>query len=135
MDGRSPQSGLGHVLLADASVRSPSCKLIGPASYGRGTRNPEITHRIEDFNTRLNTQLDDTNFALPGGDIDDFYPNDVYKIPTQEDAQNGDPNCGDDDADDRPEADDIDSYDNLIGATFLLAPSKAQITLQQGLPS
>ena len=88
-------------------------------------RNPEITHRIEDFNTRLNTRLDDTNFALPGGDIDDFYPNDVYEIPTQEDAQNGDPNGGDDDADDRPEADDIDSYDNLIGATFLLDPLKS----------
>ena len=48
-------------------------------------RNPEIMHRIEDFNTRLNARLDeDTNFARPGGDIDDFYPNDVYEIPTQD---------------------------------------------------
>ena len=70
-------------------------------------RNPEIMHRIEDFNTRLNTQLDDTNFALPGGDIDDFSPNNVYEIPTQEGAQNRDPDDGDDEVYDRPEADDI----------------------------
>ncbi len=43
----------------------------------------------------------------------------------QEDTQNGDPDNRDEDIDDQPEADDIDSYDNLIGATFLLDPLKS----------
>jgi hypothetical protein len=88
-------------------------------------RNPEIMHQIDDFNTRLNTQLDDTNFTLPGGDFDNFYPNNVYKIPMQEGAQNGDLDDRDDEVYNQPEADDIDSYDNLIGATFLLDPLKS----------
>jgi hypothetical protein len=74
---------------------------------------------------RLNTWLEDTNFVLPGGDIDDFYPNDVYEIPTQGDIQNGDPDNGDNRTFDRPDANDFNSYDNLIGATFLLDPLKS----------
>jgi hypothetical protein len=44
-------------------------------------QNPEIMQQIDDFNRRLETRLDDTSFVLPGGDIDDFYPNDIYNIP------------------------------------------------------
>jgi hypothetical protein len=35
MDGRSPQSGLRHVLLVDVGIQSPSGELIGTAHYGR----------------------------------------------------------------------------------------------------
>ncbi len=34
---------------------------------------------------------------------------------------------GDANTDERPEADDIDSYDKLIGATFVLDPLKTEI--------
>ena len=81
--------------------------------------------RVDDFNNRLRVRLDDTNFVLPGGDIDEYYPNDTYEIPIQEDAENGDPEKGDGNMDERPEADDIDSYDKLIGATFLLDSLKS----------
>jgi hypothetical protein len=37
-------------------------------------RNPDIMQRINDFNRRLETRLDDTSFVLPGGDIDNFLP-------------------------------------------------------------
>ena len=88
-------------------------------------RNPQVIERVEDFNSRLNTRLDDTNFVLPGGDIDEYYPDDIYEVPIQQDAENGDHVNGDGNADERPEADDIDSYDKLIGATFLLDPLKS----------
>ena len=88
-------------------------------------QNPEIMQRIDDFNRRLETRLDDTSFVLPGGDIDDFYPNDIYNIPVLGNAKNGDPENGNNVMHERPEADDIDSYDNLIGATFLLDPLKS----------
>ncbi len=64
--------------------------------------------------------LDDTNFVLAGGDIDEYYPNNVYDIPIQGVNKNGDANT-----DERPEADNIDSYDKLIGATFILDPLKS----------
>ncbi len=37
-------------------------------------RNPDIMQLINNVNRRIETQLDDTSFVLPGGDIDDFYP-------------------------------------------------------------
>jgi hypothetical protein len=40
-------------------------------------------------------------------------------------AENGDPENGNNVMHEQPEADDIDSYDNLIGATFLLDPLKS----------
>ncbi len=83
-------------------------------------RNPEVMQRVDDFNNRLHVRLDDTNFVLAGGDIDEYYPNDVYDIPIQGDTKNGDANT-----DERPEADDIDSYDKFIGATFILDPLKS----------
>ncbi len=39
--------------------------------------------------------------------------------------KNGDPENGNNVMHERPKADDIDSYDNLIGATFLLDPLKS----------
>ena len=82
-------------------------------------RNPQIMERVEDFNTRLNTRLDDTNFILPGEDIDYYHPEDTYEIPIDENAENRDPENGDN------QEEDIDSYDKLIGATFLLDPLKS----------
>ncbi len=40
-------------------------------------------------------------------------------------AKNGDPENGNNVMHERPEADDIDSYDNLTGVTFLLDPLKS----------
>jgi hypothetical protein len=48
-----------------------------------------------------------------------------YNIPVQENAKNGDPENGDNETYEWPEANDIKSYDNLIGATFLLDPLKS----------
>ncbi len=76
--------------------------------------------QVDDFNNRLQVCLDDTNFVLAGGDIDEYYPNNAYDFPIQGDTENGDANT-----DERPEADDIDSYDKLIGATFILDPLKS----------
>ena len=73
--------------------------------------------RVDDFNTQLTRQLDDTNFVLPGNDID-YYPEDQH----QEDTENGDPDDGDAGDDTQPEADTINDYDKLVGATFLLDP-------------
>jgi hypothetical protein len=88
-------------------------------------RNPEIMQQIDDFNRRLETRLDNASFVLPGGDINNFYPNDIYDIPVLGNAENGDPENWNNVMHERPEADDIDSYDNLIGATFLLDPLKS----------
>ncbi len=54
-----------------------------------------------------------------------MYPNGVYDIPIEVNAESGDPENGDDETYERPEADDIKSYDNLIGATLLLEPLKS----------
>jgi hypothetical protein len=78
MDGHHPLSGLGHVLLVDASIWSPSCELSGSAHYDRQT-----TQR------RLDIQLNDTKFSLLKEDIENFYPNDVYDIPVEENAEIG----------------------------------------------
>ena len=93
--------------------------------------NPDIKSRIDDFNTRLMTRLDDMNFVLPNRDIDDYYTMDIYEVPVQNVAQNRDHKNAHTDDDDRPEADDIDSYDRLIGTTFLLDPLKSLTTLPQ----
>jgi hypothetical protein len=82
---------------------------------GKDLRNPDIKNRVDEFNTPLSHRLDDSNFTLDGNDINYFYPNDLYKVP-----QNGDPVQGDTDMEEWPEADDVDSYDKLIGAMFLL---------------
>jgi hypothetical protein len=66
-------------------------------------RNPEIMQRIDDFNRRLETRLDDTSFVLPGGGIDDFYPNDIYNIPVLGNAKNGDPENGNNVMHEQPE--------------------------------
>jgi hypothetical protein len=49
-------------------------------------RNTQIMEQVNDFNTRLNTHLDNTNFELLGDDIDHYYPDDVHEIPIQENA-------------------------------------------------
>ena len=83
-------------------------------------RNIDIQARVDDFNTRLNSRLDDRNFVIPGNEDIDYYPRDDY----QADRENGDPENGDVD-DGEPEADAVDDYDKLIGATFLLDPIRA----------
>ena len=80
-------------------------------------RNADIQARVDDFNTRLTRRLDDTDFVLPGNDID-YYPEDQHQV----DYENGDLNDGDADNETQPEADNIDDYDKLVGATFLLDP-------------
>jgi hypothetical protein len=67
-------------------------------------RNPEIMQQIDDLNRRLETQLDDTSFVLPGGDIDDFYPNDIYDMQVLGNAKNRDPENGNNVMHERPEA-------------------------------
>ena len=81
-------------------------------------RNPDLQSRVDDFNTRLERRLDDTNFVLPGNDIDYYYPTDQYGI----DYENRDVENGDEREDGQPEADSVDDYDKLVGATFLLDP-------------
>ncbi len=83
-------------------------------------RNPQVMQQVDDFNNRLQIRLGDTNFVLAGGDIDEYYPNNAYDIPIQGDTENGDANT-----DKRPEADDIDSYDKIFGATYILDPLKS----------
>lgn len=80
-------------------------------------QSTEIKDWVDNFNCQLEECLDDTNFALLGEDIDYFYPNNVYKVPMQEIAKNGD-------KEDANKLDDPDAYDKLIGATFLLNPVK-----------
>jgi hypothetical protein len=46
-------------------------------------RNPDLKVRINNFNEKLHTRMDDTNFTLPGKDINFYYPHDVYDIPPQ----------------------------------------------------
>lgn len=89
-------------------------------------QNPQIMEQVNNFNTRLNTFLDKTNFLLPGNDLDHYYPDDVYDIPIDENADNRDFKNRD-----NVEADDVDSYDKLIGATFIWIPYRIQRTLQQ----
>ena len=81
-------------------------------------QNPDLQSRVNDFNMRLERRLDDTNFILPGNDIDYYYPTDQYGI----DYENGDVENGDVQEDGQPEADSVDDYDKLVGATFLLDP-------------
>lgn len=83
-------------------------------------RNPDIKARVDDFDMRLDRWMDDTNFVLPGNDIDYYYPTDQYAI----DYENGDPQNGDLD-EGQPEADFVDDYNALVGATFLLDPVKS----------
>ena len=81
-------------------------------------RNPQIIERVQDFNARLHVRLDDTNFVLPGDDLDHYYPTDIYEIPLEGNDEHGD-------LENETEHDDIDSYDEFIGATFLLDPLKS----------
>ena len=83
-------------------------------------RNPDLKDRIDDFNASLTTRLDDANFVLPGNDIDDYYQHDIYDIPLQRESDNGDGWNGD-----LPIDDDVVAFDNLVGATFLLDPTKS----------
>ena len=53
-------------------------------------RNPDLKVRINEFNEKLHTQMDDTNFTLPGKDIDFYYPHNIYDIPPQNSAENVD---------------------------------------------
>ena len=78
---------------------------------------------VNDFTNKLNKRLDDTNFVLQGGDIDEQNPNDIYDIPIHDNMANEGLENGDKQL--RLEADDVNSSDNLIAATFLLDPLKS----------
>ncbi len=43
-------------------------------------RNPDIQSRVDDFTTKLDKRLDDSNFVLPGNDIDYYYQTDQYAV-------------------------------------------------------
>ncbi|KAL7529744.1 hypothetical protein ACHAXR_003132, partial [Thalassiosira sp. AJA248-18] len=78
-------------------------------------RNPDIKRQVDTFNERLEDRLNDDNFHLPANDHD-FYLDDMYMTqPTGTQYET---------PEDRPEADDVESYDKFIGATFLLDPNK-----------
>jgi hypothetical protein len=83
-------------------------------------RNPDHKVRIDDFNMSLAARLDDTNFVLPGNDLDHYYQHDIHDIPLQRETDNGNAWNGD-----LPVDDDVTTFDNLIGATFLLDPVKS----------
>ncbi len=78
-------------------------------------RNPDLKHRINEFNTQLSQRLDNTIFVLPGNDINDYYPNNVYNITLQRETPDGD----------SPTRDEQEQFKNLNGATFLLDPLRA----------
>ena len=87
-------------------------------------RKPDIAERVEQFNRTLTERLDDTNFQLQT-DPNDFYLEDVYDDPAYGDSNtpgDGDYNLP---SDERPEADEVNTYDKFIGATFLLDPHKS----------
>ena len=74
-------------------------------------RDPDIRQRVEQFNQRLAQRLDDTNFEInPDRNPDDVYVDDIDETADVPEAN------------DRPEADEVDDYDKWIGATFLLDP-------------
>lgn len=75
--------------------------------------NPDLQPLIEEFIAKLKQFLDDVTFVLQS-DINYDYPWDVYKTPKYGDTHNGDP------GDEYQEAGNIESYDNLVGATYLL---------------
>ena len=75
--------------------------------------NPDLQPWIEEFIAKLKQCLDDINFVLQS-DINYDYPRDVYKNPKYGDKHNEDP------GDEYQEAGNIESYDNLVGATYLL---------------
>ncbi len=93
-------------------VRSDMCYWLMPVSgtpvvnttvqhvTAEDLQNADIQAQVDDFNTRLQRRLDDTNFVLPGNEDIDYYPKDDYQI----DIENGDPDNGDID-DGEPEAD------------------------------
>lgn len=76
-------------------------------------RNIDIAQRVEQFNQCLSQRLDETNFVIE----DQQRPPDVYIEYDDEGAI-----IPNDDGETRPEADEVDSYDKWIGATFLLDP-------------
>jgi hypothetical protein len=53
-------------------------------------QNKDIQARVDDFKTQLHCRLKDTNFILPGNDIN-YYPTDQFEV----DLENGDPQDGD----------------------------------------
>ncbi len=75
------------------------------------TRNPDIQVQIEAFDKALVEQLNNTNHTI---DIGVHYLDDNYR-----DSYD---NEGLDPEQIQPEADKVESYDKLIGATFLLDP-------------
>jgi hypothetical protein len=79
-------------------------------------RDMDLVQRVDRFNNQLAQRLDETNFIIENPE----YPPDVY-IDYDETADITVEGHGDDE---RPEADEIDSYDKWIGATFLLDPTK-----------
>ena len=64
-------------------------------------------------------QLNDTNFMLPENELNYYYPTNQYQVDYKNrDLQSKDLDEG------QPEADSVDDYDQLVGATFLLDPVK-----------
>ncbi|KAL7525879.1 hypothetical protein ACHAXR_001197, partial [Thalassiosira sp. AJA248-18] len=86
-------------------------------------RNPDVKRQVDTFNERLEEQLNDDNFHLPANDYD-FYLDDLYDDTAYGDASNTPTDEEYELPEDRPEANDVESYDKFIGATFLLDPNK-----------
>jgi hypothetical protein len=76
-------------------------------------QNMDIAQRVEQFNQCLSQHLDETNFVIE----DQQRPPVIYIEYDDEGAI-----IPNDDGETRPEADEVDSYDKWIGATFLLDP-------------
>jgi hypothetical protein len=56
--------------------------------------NPDLKERIDDFNTSLVAGLDDTNFVLPGNDIDHYYQHDIMTFLSSTRPITGTPGMG-----------------------------------------
>lgn len=86
-------------------------------------KNPDVKRQVDTFNKRFEERLNDDNFHLPANDYD-FYLDDLYDDTAYGDASNTPTDEEYKMPEDRPEADDVDSYDKFIGATFLIDPNK-----------
>ena len=87
-------------------------------------RNPDIKETAYQFEKYLRQILDDTNFNVGAVGSGDFYLDDIYEnYPAYEDDSNTPSDSYYNAPDEFPDADDIEQYDKLVGATFLLDPN------------
>ena len=87
-------------------------------------RDPEVKQQVDEFNRRLTERLDDTNHQIPNLG-NDFYLDDIYDDPAYGDETTTPTDAEYEIPEDMPDADEIETYDKYIGATFLLDPNES----------